>query len=509
MALLAQWKDEQHQVRTGEIRDIAIIAASVALISFFLYRTIHLEFMSYDTFHILLKRLYYVPILYAALRFGLKGGLVTSLAVTLLFAPHATVPLGGLSSTGGSVDNLLEILLYNVVGFTTGIMVEVKRRLAHRYQEVLHLNRDIEERETAIRRIQAYTESILSSVSSGIISTDRRGNIVTANPAARRLLDRGEDDLIGFPLAKIFEGQRELLDTSEQILAEQRQRASLETVITAGGSDELPVAVGITPHRSLGETVGLVISLEDLTEVKNLTRQLFRADKLTGLGELVAGVAHEVRNPLGVIKASVQMIDQELEESCKIKATELTRVMVQEIDRLDAVVRALLDFGRPSESQFKPVDPGQVISEVLLLTQHFAHQQQVGVHKSFPDRLPEVQADPDQLKQVFVNLISNAIQAMPAGGELTLAATVRDNYLEISVTDTGAGIPEEEQERIFNPFHTTRADGTGLGLSIVHRIVDAHKGYITIESRVSEGSTFTVGLPLAISPAILKERADA
>lgn len=509
MALLAQWKEEQHQVRKGEIRDIAIIAGAVAVISFFLYRTIHLDFMSYDTFHILLRRLYYVPVLYAALRFGARGGLITSLAVTLLFAPHATVPLGGLSDSDGSVDNLLEILLYNVVGFSTGIMVDVKRRLAHRYQEVLQLNRDIEERETAIRRIQAYTESILSSVSSGIISTDRRGNIVTANPAARKLLGRHEEDLIGFPLAKIFEGQQELLDASEQVRAGQRQQASLETVIPAAGSDGLPVTIGITPHRSLGETVGLVISLEDLTEVKNLTRQLLRADKLTGLGELVAGVAHEVRNPLGVIKASVQMIDQELEESCKSKATELTRIMAQEIDRLDAVVRALLDFGRPSESQFKPVDPAQVINEVLLLTQHFARQQQVSVNKRYPDRLPEIQADPDQFKQVFVNLISNAIQAMPDGGELTLATTTRDNYLEISVTDTGAGIPEEEQARIFDPFHTTRADGTGLGLSIVHRIVDAHKGYITLESRTGEGSAFTVGLPLAISPAMLKERADA
>jgi len=257
----------------------------------------------------------------------------------------------------------------------------------------------------------------------------------------------------------------------------------------------IPVAVRITPHRSRGQTVGIVITLEDLSEVKDLTEQLMRADKLSGLGELVAGVAHEVRNPLGVIKASVQMLEQEMDEGCQ--DAELTHVMAQEIERLDSVVSALLDFGRPSQSQFGPVDSRRVLGEVVLLTKQFARQQNVTVINDSPDGLPDIRADEDRLKQIYVNLISNAIQAMPEGGKLIITAATREEFLRISFADTGIGISPEEKERIFDPFHTSRAEGTGLGLSIVHRIVDAHNGYITAESEPGAGSTFTVGLPLA------------
>lgn len=478
---------------SAKVRDAILVAVTLALISYFHYFPLHLEFMSHDTFHILLRRLYYVPILYAAIRFGIKGGLLTSLVSSALFAPHAAEAMGGFIGPR-SVDNLFDIILYNVVGVTTGLVSDARRRQALRFEEVVKLNKEIEDRETAIRHMQTYTQSILSSVSSGVISCDRRGMVVTANPAARRILARPEENIIGFPLSKIFEDHGELLRAARLVLSGEQKRATLETGISRDGRS-LTVAVRITPHLSRGETVGAVITLEDLTEVKDLTEQLMRAEKLTGLGELVAGVAHEVRNPLGVIRASVQMMEQEMKEGCQ--SADLTHVMLQEIDRLDAVVNALLDFGRPAESQFGPVEPKHVLDEVVLLTKQFAKQQQVEVLTDYPDELPEIWADEDRLKQVFVNLISNAIQAMPDGGCLGVSATPRDGYLRVSFTDTGLGITEAEQARIFDPFHTTRPEGSGLGLSIVHRIVDAHRGFITVSSEPGQGSTFTVGLPLS------------
>lgn len=492
---------------TAKIRDAVIVAVALALISYFHYFPLHLDFMSQDTFHILLRRLYYVPIIFAALRFGIRGGLITSLLSTALFMPHAAESMGGFVGTT-SIDNLFEVILYNVVGFTTGLVVESRRRQAQRYEEVVKLNKEIEDRETAIRHMQAYTESILGSVASGVISCDKRGIVVTANPAARRLLGRDYEDLIAFPLSSVFEGHAELLRASRLVLSGEQDRAMLETTLEVPGGDGRPLtaAVRITPHRSRGQTVGAVITLEDLTEVRELTEQLMRADKLSGLGELVAGVAHEVRNPLGVIRASVQMIEQEMESGCA--SAELTHVMLQEIDRLDAVVSALLDFGRPSESQFGAVRPSSTLDEVALLTRRFAADHKVEVKTVYPDELPEIWADEDRLKQVFVNLISNAIQAMPDGGRLTIDATAQGGFLRVSFTDTGAGIPAEEQARIFDPFHTTRAEGTGLGLSIVHRIIDAHNGFIRVDSEPGEGATFTVGLPLgAAQPAL--EVADA
>jgi len=478
-----------------KVIDAILIAVAVVVITYLHYYPPHYDFISQDSFHIILRRLYYIPILYAAFRFGIKGGLLTSLTVTALFIPHAFMSMGGLFEST-SLENLFDIILYNTIALITGAVVEAKRRQAQRYQEVLKLNREIEDRETAIRHMQTYTESILNSVGGGVISCDRRGIIVTVNPAARKMLNLDEESLVAFPLAKVFSGYIDLTHAAEQVLAGERERATLETDLKAYGRT-LSVAVRIAPHRSRGQTVGIVITLEDLTEVKDLTEQLLRADKLSGLGELVAGVAHEVRNPLGVIKASVQMLEQEMDQGCA--DVELTRVMIQEIDRLDSVVNALLDFGRPSESQFGPVDASRMLDEVLLLTKQFALQKDVAIETDVPEDLPSVWADEDRLKQVFVNLISNAMQAMPNGGDLVIAAEARDGYLRVSVTDSGVGITPEEKERLFDPFHTTRAEGSGLGLAIVHRIIDAHDGFIIVDSEPGKGSTFTVGLPVSSS----------
>lgn len=483
---------------SGQILDAAIVAASLALISYFHFFPLHFDFIAQDTFHVLLRRLYYVPVLYAAFRFGLKGGLITSLTVTALFLPHAASTMGGLMGT--SVDNLFEVILYNVLGITTGLVVDSRRRQLHRYQEVLGLNKQIEDRESAIRQFQAYTKSILDSISSGVISSDTRGIIVTANPAACRLLSLPEEEVVAYPLKKIFAEHQELLQAAFLILDGNQKRATLETQLTTG-EKRVTVAARFTPHKSQGLTMGVVITLEDLTEVKELTGQLQRAEKLSALGELVAGVAHEMRNPLGIIRASVQMVDQELRKPNRTQinndVNELTNVMLQEIDRLNSVVGSLLDFGRPGESRPKPVDAAALLSDVVLLTRQLASQQLIEVVRLYPDQLPLIFADEDRMKQVFVNLITNAIQAMPDGGSLRVDAAARDGYLEVRLMDTGAGISEEEQKKIFDPFHTTRAEGSGLGLSIVHRIVDAHNGYITVESEEGEGSAFTVGLPLA------------
>ncbi|MCL5882384.1 MAG: ATP-binding protein, partial [Actinobacteria bacterium] len=258
--------------------------------------------------------------------------------------------------------------------------------------------------------------------------------------------------------------------------------------------------VGILVNRFVTETRRQSEQLREThLRLQQAEAEARRSERLAALGQLTAGLAHELRNPLGVIKASVQMLEQEMDSGCG--DAELTHVMVQEIDRLDSVVNALLDFGRPSESQFGTVDTARVMGEVVLLTKQFARQQGVEVKNDLPAGLPQIWADEDRLKQIFVNLISNAIQAMPDGGSLTMDGIARDGYLRISFADSGIGMSPEEKERIFDPFHTTRAEGSGLGLSIVHRIIDAHQGFISVDSEPGKGSTFVVGLPLTRTAA--------
>jgi PAS domain S-box-containing protein len=331
--------------------------------------------------------------------------------------------------------------------------------------------------------------------------------VVTANPAACAILGHPADELVAFHIDSVFAGHDELLRAAELVLSGEQPRVTLEVELGSEKEKIITAAVRITPHLSNQRPVGIVISMEDLTEVRELTSQLLRADKLSGLGELVTGVAHEVRNPLGVIRASVQMMRDELGESCQ--SEELCTVMLQEIDRLDAFVNSLLDFGRPSESQLGPVNACRTLDEVVLLTNQFAIQQNIKVDKQAADGPCEIWAEENRLKQVFINLISNAIQSMPDGGDLNIALVADDGYLKITFADTGIGIPEEIRSRVFDPFVTARPEGSGLGLSIVHRIIDAHKGYITVDSTVGKGTTFTVGLPMARSGIAIEEKADA
>jgi len=262
----------------------------------------------------------------------------------------------------------------------------------------------------------------------------------------------------------------------------------------------LHVRVYISLMRDIdGRVLGGVVTIEDVSEVKALTDQLIRADRLAAMGELTAGVAHEVRNPLGIIRASVQLVE---DVSCdRERLLAATKVVKQEIDRLDRVIKALLDFGRPSSPSFSPVGMNDVVEDVLLLIGRFASQAHVDIERRLESPLPQVRADADQLKQVLVNLISNAVQAMgEAGGSIVVSTSVRGDFIAVSVLDDGPGIPPELLSKVFDPFYSTKDDGTGLGLTMVHRIVDEHDGHIEVASKLNEGTRFTVSLP------ILRER---
>jgi len=242
--------------------------------------------------------------------------------------------------------------------------------------------------------------------------------------------------------------------------------------------------------------LGAVVTLEDVSDIKALTDQLIRADRLAAMGELTAGVAHEVRNPLGVIRASVQLLEDSGGDRERIH--DAAEVIKQEIDRLDRVIKALLDFGRPSKPTMVRTDINDVLQDVVLFTNRFAKQSNVLIEERFSDELPPVYGDPDQLKQVFLNLVTNAVQAMgESGGTILIETRANGDYVEAAVMDNGPGIAPADLPKVFDPFFTKRAEGTGLGLTIVHRIIDEHEGHIEVVSSPG-GTMFVVTLPAAI-----------
>lgn len=481
----------RQDVSEGKARDLIIVAALLAVITLMHYYTD----IGATALHILYRRLYYIPIIYAAFRFGLRGGVATSIAATLLFAPHIVF---GLGMEGGALDNWFEIILFNVVGVITGGLVEAEQRQMANYQRVSSqletAYAKLEERALALSSLQNFTRSILESTTSGVLSVDQNMRIVACNRAAADIFGMDEDELVGSKLSELCKGETDLCRQAQQVLSGERERVDTELKLTNARGRVVPATVSIAPHKDLaGDKIGVVVTLEDLTEVRELYEQLLRADRLAAMGELVAGVAHEVRNPLGTIRASIQLLEGENPDVPSV--AELAPVVKQEIDRLDGVIKALLDFGRPSKPVFADVDLPKVIEDVVTFTRRYARRAHVSVATKAADGRAHVWADAEQLKQVFINLIFNAVQAMPDGGQVTIETADADGFVKVTVRDTGTGMPSDVLGKIWDPFFTTRDEGSGLGLAVVHRIVDEHGGYIGVVSEVGNGTTFVVKLP--------------
>jgi signal transduction histidine kinase len=220
-----------------------------------------------------------------------------------------------------------------------------------------------------------------------------------------------------------------------------------------------------------------------------------RADRLATIGELAAGAAHEIRNPLTTIRSSLQYLEAKSEDEPTRK---LLGAALQETSRINDIVSALLAFSRPSDVVKELHDLRDTLAESLDLVTYQASSRKVEIRRNFPgDPLP-VRGDRSQLKQMFLNLFLNAIQAMPSGGMLSVGAIRKDGpKAVVSVVDTGEGIPENNLDRIFDPFFTTKKSGTGLGLSICYNIVKTHLGDIEVKSKVGQGTAILVSLPLA------------
>ena len=235
---------------------------------------------------------------------------------------------------------------------------------------------------------------------------------------------------------------------------------------------------------------------------RDLEQQLFQTEKFAAIGEMVAGVAHEVKNPLAAIKLTVQALNQEEDE--QVKQEYFSRI-TNEINRLDAFLKTFFSFARPQEPSPRPYDLRKIIKETLTLLDKEISGRGITVKEEYPPDLPMVEVDYQQLQQVFLNLFLNAAQAMPTGGLISIKGEVDHcqagkeetvQRVNVIVSDTGPGIPEEIREKVFDPFITTKPNGTGLGLAIVFRILEKHSGAIKMSSRSGQGSTFTVTLPL-------------
>lgn len=345
----------------------------------------------------------------------------------------------------------------------------------------------------SLDRMKTYTENVVESMADGLLSIDREGKIVTLNRQAAEILGFGREALEGKKIADILgEGIGEILGSADES-AVMRDR---ELVLVRNASGRIPLSLSAAPLRDeRGRELGSVLLIKDLREIRDLQEKVRRSERLASLGRLAAGVAHEIRNPLSSIRGFAQYFAKRFKG--REEEQGYTSVMVREVDRLNRVITDLLNFAGPKEPHREPQSLENIAEQAMKLLAPDLAARKVEALREYEPDLPAVSVDRDQIVQVFINILLNALESMGEGGEIRVALSRcgPPPGVEICLADTGDGIPADDLEKIFEPFFSRKRKGTGLGLAIVHQIVEGHGGDIRVESAPGKGTTFRINLP--------------
>jgi PAS domain S-box-containing protein len=337
--------------------------------------------------------------------------------------------------------------------------------------------------------------SVMAGLEDGLLLFTRDARAVMVSPAAEKFLGASSGEFLGRRAAEIFpEGHplRAVLHLEGDELSEVAAETELAT---SGGFRR--VGVSVQAIQEGGERIGALVTLRDLDSLESINTQLQVSERLAALGRITAGVAHEVKNPLNSMRIWLENLKESLPPDQDAGAIQAVNVLDKEIDRLDAVVKRFLDFTRPMDIRLEATQLSHLLPEVLELAQPQLQKANIQLAQLLPIDVPEVYVDRALLKQAVLNLVLNAAEAMPNGGQLSLVLSRRGEMAEITVADTGKGIPPENKQKIFQLFFTTRPGGSGIGLASAFRIVQLHNGSIDFTSEVGRGTTFRIELPLA------------
>lgn len=343
--------------------------------------------------------------------------------------------------------------------------------------------------------LRNFNEDIIQTMTNGLISLDQAGCITVFNPAAAAMLGYAAAEVLGRPISEALPGADSLVTVFRQTMTAGQDQSRREIELEGRQGQRLPVSVSTALLKGEAGRVGVVGVLEDLREIKALEAERRRLDRLAALGQMSAVVAHEIRNPIAGIAAGVEYLTKNMPAG-SVEA-EGAALVQGEIKRVNRILEDILFIARPLHLTFSPADIGDIIRAVMQRCQPMAVAKRVNLVLEAPANLPRLNVDAERLEQVFNNLIINAIQAMPGGGQVTLqlADQPEQAILVITLTDTGPGIDPAILNRIFEPFFTTKSKGTGLGLSIVRRIVELHQGTIEVTSLAGQGTKFVLSLP--------------
>jgi len=446
--------------------------------------------------------------------FGVVLTLLVGALVAVMWAEGRGIIVTPLSPASGLIDDICILVVLVAVALFVRLLVRafsesLDRALASE-RTLAEANRELEARTARLQAQEAERERLngalvqaaaewqrtFDSVDTSLLILDRDGRITRINRAARDLLGMDYPEVLGrwiedLTPRRLWESGAALVETARRTGAP----ASSQTSDGDGGRTwDLSACPSARPP--LGDE-RMILAVRDITRLAALQESLRRSETMSAMGSLVAGVAHEVRNPLFSISAAFDVLEIELAD--RGDYAEWAKLLRLQVARLSQLMQDLLDYGKPTLLNPTAADPGEAIRRALNSCAALARERGVTLAETILPEIPRLELDPGRMEQVFENLIANAIQHSPSGGRVRVTARLggaKGGPVEFSVEDEGAGLAEADIPRLFDPFFSRRQGGTGLGLSIVQRIVEAHGGRVAAGNRAVGGAVFTVRLPL-------------
>jgi PAS domain S-box-containing protein len=344
---------------------------------------------------------------------------------------------------------------------------------------------------TEIQNGKIYNDILLDSLTSGIVAVDEAHNVTVFNKRAQSLTGLSEGEVVDAAVDRLPASLARLVERIFQTGSAVRDR----DMFIESGDVRIPIRVsGSVFHSYTGETLGALIVFNDMTMLRKMEEQIRRTDRLSSIGTLSAGMAHEIKNPLVTIKTFTELLPIQYGDT-EFRQT-FFDLVGQEVTRIDAIVNRLLNFARPAKASLKPISLHDVLENSIHLVEQQLVKHRIDLEKDLAAERTLIQGDAEQLNQTFINFFLNATQAMAPGGTLSVKTFVLKSSVQVDVKDTGCGLSEEKRKHIFDPFFTTKEDGVGLGLSVSHGIIQEHKGAIDVESEEGRGTVFHVLFPL-------------
>jgi signal transduction histidine kinase len=402
--------------------------------------------------------------------------------------PLSLLTEGARKLADGTSGNRVAVAGNDELGELAGSFNRMAEELEQRKNSLLNTLEELRSSRKEILDERNFKESVLESISSAILTISPAGLLTSINGTGRRFL--GQGTRTGAHYAAIFAGWNDMADRIAKVLASEKEYGR-EPLIIDRDEGTRHFEVGFFPIGE-GAARGITVTMRDETEKERMREEMTRMDRLASLGKLSAGIAHEVRNPLTGI--SLLLDDLHDRAALDLANQAMMGKALTEIERVERLIAALLNFASPPKAQFLEGDLNRVLQDTLLLLRRECERQQVNL-LFFPGEIPPFRFDSEKIKQAILNLVKNALEAMPQGGQIAIRTASGEGGATIAVADSGPGIAAQDLPLIFEPFFTRKGAGTGLGLSITQRIVEEHQGRIAVESTKEKGTTFTIFLP--------------